>query len=99
MMISWTKEGQKVNIGLNVRLSKSDLVIAWVWLSIREDRYSNYRLRISWRKWRVFFKFDEFSEVGYEDWQVKNYLYLRDLCVITREQMLDLKPPSVRPYK
>ena len=88
-MIHYKKEGHPLSIGLNVTVGTNKrwlpwITLIWCWYKPETYRMTVWRLRIRTWKFAVFF-----GEVGGD--VIENYLRIRDLRLITRELIEDLR--------
>ena len=84
-MIHFTNEGGFKKIGLNLYRARGGFVVAWVWYDIARHELHGWRFRLRMHMApRILWSLER-SNV------IENYLAIRDLDLVNRETLVDLK--------
>lgn len=83
-MIHFTKEGEHLKLGLNVRRAAGGFVLIWAWYDMPTNTVTGYRFRFRRHiKPRILFDKDSWNVVD-------NEMMLADTVIVRKEYLRDL---------
>jgi hypothetical protein len=84
-MINFTREGDFIRLGLNIRFTPWSVTLVWAWYDFAEHSGTTRRFRVRLhRKPHFMFEKNKFNVI-------KTYCEIRGLELVLREELQDLK--------